>query len=367
MNRIDRALGILLLLRDGASLSAADLARRFEVSKRTIYRDIETLSLIGVPVYAARGREGGFRLVEGYFLPPVMFSKSEAVSLLMATTMLRSLPARPFPAEMETAEEKLLAAMPTQLRRVLSNARKILGAEALPGDPFHPEADAPLDTQLISIGLDSSAQITAESNAISTFLLAIFDQRLLSLRYRSPYRENDDHIRVEPLGILWDRNRWYLVGMSKAGEARAYEDGAATEAKLGFWRADRVLELRQLMASAAVNRNFDMRDHLNRRWLRSAMQAWMAESPVRVLLTGAQWDRLKTDWYYQHAKYEKLPNGMVLMTFGENNRQILFDFLRWLGPGAELVEPHEWREAFKVELEQLAASYGHTSNAKSNE
>ncbi|HET6263060.1 MAG TPA: HTH domain-containing protein, partial [Chloroflexia bacterium] len=45
MNRIDRALGILLLLRDGASLSAVDLARRFEVSRRTIYRDIETLSL----------------------------------------------------------------------------------------------------------------------------------------------------------------------------------------------------------------------------------------------------------------------------------------------------------------------------------
>src|SRR4051794_16844349 len=136
MNRFDRALGILLLLRSGSSRSAADLARRFEVSTRTIYRDVETLGLVGVPVYAERGRDGGFRLVDGYFLPPVMFSRAEAVSLLLAVTMLRSLRSRPFAADLETAEEKLLAAVPKDLREVLSEARKVIGAEAAPGDAF---------------------------------------------------------------------------------------------------------------------------------------------------------------------------------------------------------------------------------------
>src|SRR5690349_18832705 len=139
MNRFDRALGILLLLRSGASLSATDLARHFEVSTRTIYRDVEALSQVGVPVYAERGREGGFRLMEGYFLPPVMFTRQEAVSLLLAVTMLRSLRARPFAAGLETAEEKLLAAVPAPLRQTLSEARKVIGAEPAPDDPFHPE------------------------------------------------------------------------------------------------------------------------------------------------------------------------------------------------------------------------------------
>ncbi len=99
MNRFDRALAILLLLRSGKTLSATDLARRFEVSTRTIYRDIETLSAVGVPVYAEMGRDGGFRLLPGYFLPPVMFSVGEAISLLLGLTLLRSLRATPFAAE----------------------------------------------------------------------------------------------------------------------------------------------------------------------------------------------------------------------------------------------------------------------------
>jgi predicted DNA-binding transcriptional regulator YafY len=355
MHRIDRALGILLLLRDGASLSAVDLARRFEVSKRTIYRDVETLGMIGVPVYAARGREGGFRLMDGYFLPPVMFSRTEAVSLLMAVTMLRSLRSRPFPAELETAEEKLLAAMPGYLRRVLSDARKVLGAEAAPTDPFHPEAGESQDAQATPGELDGVTQATAESHAVSTFLQGILDRRQLSLRYRSPYRANDDHLRVEPLGIFWDRNRWYLVGRSGNNQ----ENGATGNKEgLRFWRADRVLELRTSLVPTPGDPGFDVREQLDRKWLGPAMRAWAEESPVRLLITCGQWEQLRTDWYYQHAGYEQLPGGQVLMTFGEDNRQVLFDLLRWLGPGAELIEPSEWRADFRAELEQMLEAYG---------
>src|SRR6476661_8154690 len=106
MNRIDRALGILLLLRGGKAISATALSRRFEVATRTIYRDIETLSSLGVPVYAEMGRAGGFRLVEGYFLPPVMFSAREAISLMLGISLLRNLRASPFAAERETGAQK---------------------------------------------------------------------------------------------------------------------------------------------------------------------------------------------------------------------------------------------------------------------
>jgi predicted DNA-binding transcriptional regulator YafY len=61
MNRFDRMLGILLHLRGGQAVSALALARHFEVSRRTIYRDVEALSALGVPVYARRGHEGGFQ------------------------------------------------------------------------------------------------------------------------------------------------------------------------------------------------------------------------------------------------------------------------------------------------------------------
>src|SRR5689334_10562327 len=105
MNRLDRALGILLVLRGGKAISAAELSRRFEVSTRTIYRDVGALSALGVPVYAEMGRAGGFRLAEGYFLPPVMFSVREGISLVLGLGLLRNLRASPFAAERETGAE----------------------------------------------------------------------------------------------------------------------------------------------------------------------------------------------------------------------------------------------------------------------
>src|SRR4029079_15822402 len=127
MNRLDRALGILLGLRGGKVISATELARRVEGSTRTIYRDIETLSSLGVPVYAEKGRVGGFRLGEGYFLPPVMFSGGEAISLVRGLSLLRNLRASPFAAERETGAQKLLAAMPDRLRAVLAEAPQAIG------------------------------------------------------------------------------------------------------------------------------------------------------------------------------------------------------------------------------------------------
>src|SRR5579883_1135860 len=139
MQHFDRVLGILLFLRSTSSTSAAELARQFDVSTRTIYRDLETLSALGVPVYTERGRNGGVRLLPGYFLPPLMFTQQEVIALLPGLTLQRSLHAIPFPIEREMAEKKLLAALPDSLRSLLAKAEQLVGFEQTPKDIFHPE------------------------------------------------------------------------------------------------------------------------------------------------------------------------------------------------------------------------------------
>lgn len=337
MNRFDRILGILLFLRSGHSVTATALARQFEVSIRTIYRDIEALSALGIPVYAERGREGGFRLLEGYFLPPLMFSTQEAISLLLGLTLLGSLQAQPFPAETETARKKLLAAVPDRLRAVLIEANKLIGFEKLPEDIFHPEQ---------SVSSASREGETQESEVVSLFLQAILDGRAVLVQYRSPYQMKGKVFVVEPLGLFWDRDHWYLAGRLVDGDPAPR-----------LWRADRVMEIKLDRPTPPDRADFDVRDLLGRNWLKSAMARWQRLTPVKIRLTPVQAERLQQDWYYRHAHFEPADEQEIFMIFGEDNPATVLDLLRWLGPGAELVEPAAWRATLRAELKQMLARY----------
>jgi len=345
--RFERILGILLVLvlRGERAVPAAELARRFEVSTRTIQRDLAALAAAGVPVYAERGRAGGVRLVEGYVLPPLMFSHGEASALLLGLALLRRLHARPFPDELDTAGGKLLAALPAALRATLTRAERIMGVEETPDDIFHPEPDHRLSPAGTGDGTSVAAQ---ESATLTIFVRAILDGAPVRLRYHSPYRGEEDGV-VVPLGVIWDRDRWYLAGR---------RDTQTRGARL--WRADRVAEIVPLRARSADHAGhaaFDVRTLLGRRWLRAAMKEWRQRAPVAIRLSPAQAERLRRDWYYRRARFERIAEDAVVMTFGENNRATVLELLRWLGPGAELLEPAAWRDAVREELRQMLACY----------
>ncbi len=345
MQRFDRVFGILLFLRSKPSVPASELAQHFEVSTRTIYRDLEVLSASGVPLYAERGRQGGVRLLQGYFLPPLMFTQSEAIALLLGLTLQKSLRAIPFPTEIEMAEKKLLAALPDALRSLLIKAERLVGFEKPPNDIFHPE---PAQQEAARMSRAQEQTDLQQSRTITTFFQAILDGNQVLMQYASPYRAHSSEVLADPLGLLWDRNRWYLAG-------RPME----REQSLGLWRADRVVDIKLRQSIVKSHEEFDVRELLERSWLSAAMEQWRGQSPVKIRLTGAQAKRLQQDWYYRHASFEAVTDEQVLMTFGEWDPSIVMELLRWLGPGAELVEPQEWRERVKEELRQMLACYDH--------
>jgi predicted DNA-binding transcriptional regulator YafY len=88
MNRTDRLFGIALQLQSASVVRARDLAAAFEVSERTIYRDMQALSELGVPIVATPGE--GYSLAEGYYLPPLIFTTDEAAALFLSAQLLSS-------------------------------------------------------------------------------------------------------------------------------------------------------------------------------------------------------------------------------------------------------------------------------------
>lgn len=332
MSRLDRALGILLLLSQGRTWTAERLAERFEVSVRSVYRDVEALQDLGVPVVATRGAGGGYALQEGFVLPPVNLTRQEAVSLVLGVAILRSLHTMPFRAELETAEGKLLSALPGQVRRVLARARELIGFEHVAADTFHRELEP--------------VEATIEAQAVDGFLHAIIDMTTVRLGYASPYREGPESLDVTPLGLVWDRDRWYLVGRTPGNDRDR------------LFRADRVTLLEPLKRLDGPPA-FDVRSLLGRSWLGDAMRRWAEESPrpVRIHVTEAQAERLRRDWYYAHALYADAPGGGQIVTFSEGDERGVLELVRWLGPDAELLEPVAWRDRLRSELEAMTRRY----------
>jgi predicted DNA-binding transcriptional regulator YafY len=335
---LDRILGILLILQNQRGIPAKRLAERFAVSTRTIYRDLRTMSLLGIPVYAERGRGGGIRLLEGYFLPPLMFSRAEAIALLLGIIMLRALRAVPFQADVDTASEKLLAALPEQLRASLARLERIVGVEMPSGDIFHPEPDEP----------SFVSGERRDGDTVTRFLQALLDGAAVRLAYQSPYREAESAVDAQPLGVIWDRGRWYLAG--------ADVERAGTR----LWRADRVTGITAASAPERVNKrheDFDINALLGRAWLKSAMDVWRTRAPVRLRVTAEQAQRLRRDWYYRFAQYEAGEEGAVTMEFGEGDAELALELARWLGPGAELISPEPWRATMRAQLEAMLRQY----------
>ena len=87
------------------------------------------------------------------------------------------------------------------------------------------------------------------------------------------------------------------------------------------------------------------------------MEQWQRRAPVVIRLTQAQAECLQRDWYYRHASFEERIDDQVIMTIGEETQAIVFELLRWLGSGAELVEPKAWRADLKAELQYMASVY----------
>jgi predicted DNA-binding transcriptional regulator YafY len=189
--RASRLLSILMTLQARGQVTASALAEECEVSVRTIYRDIDALSAAGVPVYAERGSEGGYRLLDGYRTRLNGLSPAEAEALF-----LLGLPGPAaglgLSAAVANAQLKLLAAIPAEQRAL---------AERLSAR-FH--LDAP--------GWFGAAEEPAHLEAV---VAAVREQRAIHIRYRSWRAEKQR--RVEPLGIVLKSGAWYLVGQVNGG------------------------------------------------------------------------------------------------------------------------------------------------------
>lgn len=184
-NRFDRIVSILIQLQSKRVVKAQELARRFDVSLRTIYRDIRSLETAGVPVYGEAGT--GYSLVEGYRLPPVMFTREEATSFIAAEKLMQRYTDGELGAHHASAMFKLKA--------VLRSDEKDLVSE--------------IESKVFVRERENTA--TKAPNAMATVLRAISEKKLLDLTYEAVSADGPSPRRIEPVGIFHENQYWYVM------------------------------------------------------------------------------------------------------------------------------------------------------------
>ncbi|GGM26839.1 helix-turn-helix transcriptional regulator [Dactylosporangium sucinum] len=221
--RADRLVTLVLLLRQRGRLSAATLARELEVSTRTVLRDIEALSAAGVPVYAERGRHGGFALLPGFQTELTGLNHDEALALLVAGSR-RGAQAFGLGSALASAMLKVVDALPGSYRDTAAGA-----IERLLIDP---------ETDLLSRRLVVEE---VSDSTVAEVRRAVLAGHKLRIHYAA-VGQTPRWRTVDPIGLVTVREQGYLLA-TRSGADRTYRLSrvlAAEELAEPAQRPDRV-------------------------------------------------------------------------------------------------------------------------------
>lgn len=311
MNRTDRLVAMVMFLQGRRVVRAADLAEHFEVTERTVYRDISALSEAGVPIAGEAGV--GYSLMKGYQLPPVMFTAEEATSLFVGGELVKQFTDASLQAPMVSALEKLRAVLPRDrqdhVERLVRNT--------------------------LVMGRGNNTPDPAAQPWLLQVQQGVVQRRVLHLVYRAREQEEDTMRDVEPLGVVHHSGAWYLVAWCRL--------------RLDFrhFRVDRIRRLDMKAETFPPRPDFSLAKHME-----ESVPAHETIA-VRIWFDRRALERARRESYATLIEEKKRDGGAEYSMFSYS----LEWMARWLlsfGDWAEAVEPKELRDKLRAMAEKVA-------------
>ncbi|MEV5242394.1 WYL domain-containing protein [Streptomyces cinnamoneus] len=319
--RAARLIKLMLLLQSRPSMTGTELARHLEVSERTVSRDVLALSEAGVPVYADRGRTGGYRLVGGYRTRLTGLGRTEAEALFLSgvPSALRDMG---LADAASAARLKVSAALLPELSDAPASAAQRFHLDA-PGW-WQPHDPPPLLPALAD---------------------AVWDDRRVTARYRR--REAEAERQLEPYGLVLKAGVWYVA--ARAGD--------------GFrvYRADRFTAVVAEADRFERDEAFDLPAFWEERAAEFARSILRDRVGLRLTPEGARRLRHVTDGAAAAEALTAAPPadglGRVTVTLAVESLEVAYEQLLGLGPEAEVLEPQALRDRFAEAAARSAGLY----------
>ncbi|MFD1887164.1 helix-turn-helix transcriptional regulator [Paenibacillus wenxiniae] len=314
MSKSQRLIELMLTVNTRRQFTAAELAREFGVSRRTIQRDLQELASAGVPLYAEPGAAGGYRVLRERMLPPILFSESEAVAMFFAYQSLGNYRSLPFQKESTSALDKFYHYLPTETKQRIRE----LQARFAFWTPTR-NLDVPYLSELVDYCVE---------------------QTVVDMVYDSIGGE--EHRRIQPLGVYASSGLWY-------GVAYCFD-----RKQLRTFRVDR---MKKLVAdpNAAERQDFS-------RWTINDYLGHVSNErtlPMRVQLQREGVRRCQTDpWMEQGLTIHSDGTGLLELPLPESYMSWVVQFFASCGTAARVESPQELLDGLRVWIAALQQQYG---------
>jgi len=315
MNRVDRLIAIALRLQSRRVVRAEDLAGHFEISVRTVYRDIAALGEAGIPILAEAGV--GYSLMKGYHLPPVMFTAEEASALSIGGKLVDHLTDASLRKQMESALLKIRSVLPRDRQDYLDRLER--------------------STAVVARGWNTVPRLSSE--ALIPIQRALAERRVLALDYQGGERREVTKRSVEPLGLVYYSDNWHLIAY-----CRLRQD-------VRDFRTDRILKLQLQSEIFSGHADFSLKRYLEKeqtcdRSFEMARIRFQPEAMERV--------RRERHWGLVEELEERGGFAVTVLDFSIER------FANWVlsfGSMAEVLSPERLKELVAAEAGKVAAQY----------
>ncbi|MDA3892827.1 MAG: YafY family protein [Salinivirgaceae bacterium] len=314
MNRIDRLQAILTQLQSKKVVKAKEIADRFEISIRTVYRDIRALEEGGIPIGAEAGI--GYFLDESYSLPPVMFTTKEAISLLLAGKLIPHMSDKKVDTAFQEALYKIKSVMRADDKDVLEKLEKTIQVFSGVSEP----------AQKDSIFLHDIQQALVGSN-------------VCQMEYYSQYNQKFSERKIEPVSLIFYAMNWHLIAWCRL--RKSYRD----------FRLDRIQNFFVLEDTYERKLDESYEEYLESQ--KEQLESY--EVKLKVTKQLAHWINESKYWYGFVS--ENTSDDDIEMIFLNPD---LFGFARWvitMTDKVEVVSPMELVEILKGMVLELCGKY----------
>ncbi len=314
MNRLDRLTAILIQLQTKRVVKAEEVSKRFEISLRTVYRDVKSLMEAGVPIGSEPGK--GYFIVDGFHLPPVMFTQDEAGSMLLAWKLVERMTDQSVRIAFEGALMKVKA--------VLNEAQK----DHLERLQDHIEVLKPHMTLPAQSG-----------NYLSELQKAVVGKNVIHFQYQSKQNEMTTR-EAEPIGLFYYSVAWHLIAWCRLRSG------------LRDFRCDRIANMK------ATENIFSPRSISTlQEYLSSLQQSNSEMRSVAVLFDSETAQYIHNSRHYFGYVSEEKAAGRVRMKFLTPDLTMMARWLLSYGRNVEIESPAELKQIMQTLVEELHDHY----------